>query len=415
MEGAENLKLFQELWNIFLKMDFVAGSFVLRAETSKLNWKEYLMKLNIILSPILTITLFFGTFYCGKLGNLLASIIVLALFEIIFTIYYAMWIMVSNRDEIQKLLDWCRKLYDVENTFHPKIQHLAQKKVPWMHRWSFNLTKWIRNITNFEVLIIGLGIPVLGLFLPENIYPKYSLTIPLYLPLKNQDNLMVYLTTTVLESMLFMDFLTMAQLGYGVILLTLFQVYVFMSIVEESIELMKDEMEEEFNGNGILSVTPREKEDKLAIKEWTIIIVEMICDAKQIIKLYNNLFSFTFLLVEFTAYSAIHITAFLIVVMKEQQLCGFAFLTTTMMFFILCSAFVAVEDKFSDVFDQFYNLPWYDLTPRERKIIIQAMTCSEKHTGFTAAGMHVIDLDRFTTVVNNAYGNFLILKDLVMA
>lgn len=61
MEGAQNLKLFQEIWNIFLKIDFVAGSFVLRQETSKLNWKEHLMKLNIMALPILSITLLFGT------------------------------------------------------------------------------------------------------------------------------------------------------------------------------------------------------------------------------------------------------------------------------------------------------------------------------------------------------------------
>lgn len=397
-------KKFQDTWNYFVQLDFLSGSFVL-SNTKKWKWKELLIRKNIMATPIVGITFFCGVLYCGKFSQLLASIIVLAELQVLLTIAYGMRLMSRNRDVIKDLFSWCEKIYDVANTFHQKVRNLAEAEVSWLHRWSVNLAKWFIKTVYFETFLITIVMPLIGFFLPDHIYGKFQLPLPMYLPLKDQDNWTVFLVTAALQFVFSVNVTSMTVLVWGVILFEMFHIYGYLKIIEKSIGHMIDEME----------ATSDLKSLNKSLKEWIPIVVDMICDAKAIIGTFNGLFSFLFLLIEYQAFAAVFISAFLIVVIKQQQLIAIGLaLTLPTVFFIICLATVIIEDTFSDVYDQFYNLPWYALAPRERRTVLQAMTCSENLTGFSAAGMHIIDLERFTSVMNSAYGNFLILKDLVM-
>lgn len=59
-----------------------------------------------------------------------------------------------------------------------------------------------------------------------------------------------------------------------------------------------------------------------------------------------------------------------------------------------------------------YDLPWYALKPKERRMIFMLMNFNEMN--LTAADFHSVTFERLTTVYNAAQSNCLILKNLAV-
>ncbi|XP_063708637.1 uncharacterized protein LOC134837202 [Culicoides brevitarsis] len=402
MDDQQTL-LFAETWKILLQLDFITGSFLFHNSKQK-NFKEKFIKLYIIGICVLTIVLLYGILYCEKFKKSLAYIIFGAMLQLFLTILLSMWLLTSNKKEIRSLFTWCEKIYE-KSSFHQKLRKIVTEKVTWIHEWSIKILKYLRVITYVEFLGILTVIPVIGYFLPDQIYGKYQLPVPLFLPVKSQDNWIVFLSTSALQIVLLTETVTMGQLIWGVVLVILFHIYGFLEILEASVDQMKEDL--------LFLHDFRRKKDDLSPKMWISMLVDMICDVKTTISRVGLIFSKFFLLFEFTAYASFFIGSFLIVVIREQQLFGLAIMSNIFTFFVLCFITVTIEDKMSAVFDKFYDLPWYNLPVKEQKLVLQAMTCGENHTKFSSGGLHVIDLELFTAVMNAGYGNFLVLKDIV--
>ena len=73
---------------------------------------------------------------------------------------------------------------------------------------------------------------------------------------------------------------------------------------------------------------------------------------------------------------------------------------------------IIILPQFNAVRNAIYDIPWYLLTPQERKMILILMNIDELN--FTAANFHTISLERFTDVINAAISNCLVLKTLAL-
>ncbi len=79
----------------------------------------------------------------------------------------------------------------------------------------------------------------------------------------------------------------------------------------------------------------------------------------------------------------------------------------------MCYINEKILEKFEDIKQVLYDLPWFDLAPNERKLLLTLMHCRNIQKGFTAAGIHGLTLERFGIILKAGYTNLLILRDIV--
>lgn len=118
---------------------------------------------------------------------------------------------------------------------------------------------------------------------------------------------------------------------------------------------------------------------------------------------------------EYLCFATIFIGGIIILIEKEHYSLSVSFLGTASFFFPCCYINEKVIDKLSEVADALYDLPWYYLSVKDRRELLLALNCGFVTGGFTAADFHDVTLERFAAVVQGAYSNCLVLKDLVVA
>lgn len=60
-----------------------------------------------------------------------------------------------------------------------------------------------------------------------------------------------------------------------------------------------------------------------------------------------------------------------------------------------------------------YELPWDELTPKQRNFIRLTMKCVDANVVFNCANIHEFNLERFGNVTKQAYSNALVLKKVL--
>lgn len=121
------------------------------------------------------------------------------------------------------------------------------------------------------------------------------------------------------------------------------------------------------------------------------------------------------LTMEFLCFATIFIGGIIILIEKEHYNLCVSCLGTAAFFFPCCYVNEKMIDKLMEVSDALYDLPWWHLSVKERRTLLLAMNCGFVTGGYTAADMHDLTLERFSTVVQAAYSNCLVLKDMVVA
>lgn len=106
-------------------------------------------------------------------------------------------------------------------------------------------------------------------------------------------------------------------------------------------------------------------------------------------------------------------SGFAIVILKEQQLFALTICIYDVCLLAICVINGKILDKFSDISNSFYNIPWYELSPKDRKVVLIAMNCNKIQFGFKAIGVHNVTMKRFAKIIKVAYTNFIALKNLV--
>lgn len=70
-----------------------------------------------------------------------------------------------------------------------------------------------------------------------------------------------------------------------------------------------------------------------------------------------------------------------------------------------------MKDMFDEVNAAIYDLPWYQLSVKDQRLILFALQCNQVHIRFSCAGFHEPTFERFLNVIKIA-SNVVILTNL---
>lgn len=144
------------------------------------------------------------------------------------------------------------------------------------------------------------------------------------------------------------------------------------------------------------------------------IVTKMLCNVNSVISSFSKLYTELFLLLEITSLGTLFICGLTFTVTRQQYFFAVRVTYPTALLFCICYINEKILERLDDIKESLYDMPWYGLNPKQRKMLMIVMNCDHIQKGFTAAGIHEITLERFGIIVKAGYTNVLVLKDLVM-
>lgn len=395
---------FDFIFEVIKENDRLGGLFLFTPVKTR---KDKILQLTTLLaSPIIILTFITSTMYITNF-SLLSMILSFGLASVVLNIICAVTLVYWNKLEIQSLLNWCRKVYDLDEYSHPKLLTAAIIRMEECWKLTMKLLKGARIVLCGMAVMITLGFAIIGLFLPEKIHPKYSPPLPYDLPFKNQKTYLACFVTTVLQFVFSysMAVVTVAYLGLFYTITLHF--FTRLKIVVDAIDIMGDEMAES------LKTKKQTKKKNLSVSDWIKIIVQMINDVNGNIQRFADMLKEYFLLLEVGSYGCVFFFGMTFFVMEQYYYHTVLTLIFDVILFSYCYVNEKINDYFNEVSDAFYNTCWYNLELKERMDILLAMQCTTIQKGFTASDVHNLTLNRFGLIIHSAYSNCLVLKNLI--
>lgn len=416
MTVVQKVEKFQDILKIFKTTDFISGVFLFRDRpngqwTMTKDWtlREKIARINFLMYPFVSCILMYGTIYSKRYSTLLGLIFVSSRLAIDTTVWTMLFCCVRKREKIGEIFDWCVRMYSAKKTFHSKVQEVAHEKLLNMHQLGRKLLKVFLWSFHFNVFCMVIGITMIGFFLPDNIYPKLSLPLPYFLPFKQQNSWPVYMISLVVQINYSIVSGSQTIVGLAIIYIISLYIVIYLEIIYRSIGLMKTELEQLLTEQTF----ERQKKPGQEVEQWVPILVQMICDVKEVLDGFNEIFSFFFLLMDYCCCGGVFTFGLLVIVVKQQVIYGsIASLLIVVVFFTLNIISVTIMHKFSQISEAIYDLPWYELEPTERKRLYHMMFCSQYKIGLNSS-LRRLELENFTQVMKAAYVNGLVLKKLV--
>lgn len=227
---------------------------------------------------------------------------------------------------------------------------------------------------------------------------KYKLPVPYYLPFEDQKTFGHYIVTIFGQFICGTSLSSAASLVVGLFLCIVLHILSYLDLINEII----GETGQQLNSN---------KKSEEELENCSKIIVVMVT---QVVKNVSVLYTYLFLLMEFAAFGSLIIFGLTCLVLHQQYAIAISILHVAAEIYIICYVSEKVNDKFLNIAANIYNIPWYGLAPKERKIILRTMLCGNIGLKFKAAGIHYVTPARFLGIVKAAYSNCIILKNLIL-
>lgn len=426
MNKQKQKNAFDDIWNLIRKIIMISGIFVFPNITKKL-WLRRILMLNPVLCTGIIFAFAYGTFKLHHF-NLMSHILCDSILINLAASFYGSFCIIKYNTEMIGFIDWCRSLYNCKERFHPVQQDIAESRINWAHTWSYRLVQVTVAFFWFDSFMISAGFAFVGQFLPESIYPKFSQPLPYNLPVKDQENWTIFFITLIAQVKCAMDIGSFNVVFLSIFYTIFIHIYTYMNIIKETIELMGNELQARYDrreqgkielkhsvgirkshGN---SGNELQNQD-LALVEWLKIIVDMISEINEIITTISQIFTHYFFFFEFGSYGALFIFGMIITVIHQQYFFAFGIIGLSAILFGFCYINEKLLAKFEEIFATLYETPWYTLVPKERKLFLHVLHCRGLQKGFLASGIHGVTFERFNKIVQAAYSNVLVLKDLV--
>lgn len=70
-------------------------------------------------------------------------------------------------------------------------------------------------------------------------------------------------------------------------------------------------------------------------------------------------------------------------------------------------------EQIKDVNSALYNIAWYELKPKEQKLLILLIIATQHSISLSAGGINDLTYEWFSSVINGGYSTALILQDLL--
>lgn len=379
--------------------------------------KEKVFKLVQPLHFALIIILTVSTIFLTKF-----SIIYLILSEFIIhtslSISFALYIMSKHRNLLMELIDWCRQLDGKRDIFHKILGDSGIYYIDDIRKKCFKVLKILRFFIISGGVSCGTLSVVVGYFLPENIHSKFTLPIPLYLPFKNQKTWLAFGTTVFLQTLTALLISALTTMIFEVFYCIIVHILGVLDIIKEIVGKMKNVMkikafriEQQENSTVNLCESTL---DSMSLTDWLKIIVDLIVEVNDKILIIKKLFSHIIFQFEICALNSIQLTGLVLMIIKQQRVFAIIFgISVSTLFFMFCLVNEIILEKFKIIKDELYDIPWYELSPKDRKVFLIAMHCDKIQSGFSASGFHDVTLQRFSSILKSAYSNTLVLRDII--
>lgn len=185
---------FNKIRELIERIDATTGIFFLKDPCEKISIKE---KLLMATFPILVFNegfLFVSTLLVTNF-SLISVIFTSSLFLTFLLLFGTLAKFTCNKSVLKELLNWCESLYDVPVKFNKLVHKPAEARLISIGRMSLNTMRVTRFTLLFNSSMITIGFAIIGIFLPESIYPKFSPPIPFFLPFTNQQTWTAFIST----------------------------------------------------------------------------------------------------------------------------------------------------------------------------------------------------------------------------
>lgn len=405
MDRPYTKEKFKDLFELIRELEITIGVRLYKENrVESRNWKEKLLTLTIPSHIFCVIIFSLSTPYVLHY-SLISLIITASTLTLCCSNLLGTTLMCTKGDKSRALVNWCRDMYDIKRNYHQKVQSIADKHIRTCHKYARWIIKGYRLFLYADAFAITLGFAIVGIFLPESIYPKFSFPLPFYLPFKNQETYLCYCLTLLFQFKTTVDVASLGIFVYAMLYVLAIHHFSYLDIVKEAVELMQHEIEEKCDLNGL--------NYHINLNEWTKTITDMVCDVNESIAMYQNIYNGLFFMLEMASFGSLFIFGLILLVVHQQLFFAIGITVVAASLFIQCYINEKYLEKFTAVSEALYEIPWYALAPKGRKMILMAMFSSDICSGLNVVGIHPLRLERFAKVLQAAYSNCLVLKDLI--
>lgn len=116
---------------------------------------------------------------------------------------------------------------------------------------------------------------------------------------------------------------------------------------------------------------------------------------------------------ELICFAYTFIGGLIILVEKESYSLCISCVGTVTFTYVTCQMNEKLLDKIQEVQEAMYDIPWYHLTVKEQQFLRMAMNINFIDSGYNVLQMHSMSFERFSAIMQAAYSNCLVLKDIV--
>ncbi|XP_063704234.1 uncharacterized protein LOC134833736 [Culicoides brevitarsis] len=293
--------------------------------------------------------------------------------------------------KIKNLLNWCADFYNIEGKY---FGDLKNRKIE-LRRKIVKMLKWFQKGIYLEASLISVGFTVTKIFLPESILPRYALPLPLFLPFEDQCQTFAFWTTMSFQTLFLFTTAPLFIYFCGHFLCLILHIFAFLDLIKDAAHEMKKDLV---------------KNPVDCVK----ILNDMICEVNSVVSEINKIFSDIFLNLEIGTLGTYFSSGLIILILREQYFYAICINIIGVCLLLCCYINEKILDKFENIQEAIYDLPWYELEVKHQKMFLILLNCDKINRGFTAGGFHSLSLERFTTICHSGYSNFLVLRDLVL-
>lgn len=215
----------------------------------------------------------------------------------------------------------------------------------------------------FMWVSLGLAL-VVRLLLPDDIYPKYSLPIPMYLPFQQQRSLIAFSSNLVGQTILCIQAAGLGIYGFGILFCIVVHIFGFLGIVEEFIgkirkeivtkSVVTDQAEPSTSKTtlqmAVLTVINRSGPSlnrDIPFAQWMQIVTEMVSDVNSTITSLSELYTENFFLHEQNL-CALFLCGLVVTFENKQYL-----FAVPGFLYVLCLVNEKILDKFENILSRY--------------------------------------------------------------
>ncbi|XP_037043824.1 uncharacterized protein LOC119079856 isoform X2 [Bradysia coprophila] len=334
--------------------------------------------------------------------------------------------LIRNHDNFMAIIQWCRALHKNGQHFHPTLRQFTANHLNVAGHKSMKIMKIFTYLLAFDGLATTILFTTLANLLPigDLLLEKYHPPFPFDVPFHSAAIWESFLINLVVQTLGIVNGTLLGNAVMSIYCVIFIHLLAFLDVILTAVENFNDSLKRKFRKEFFEMDTIEEFDqilgeigedcewDDEGIKEHIKIIVDMCSEFNDQLEKFSDLSSPIFLAWEFTSLFTTFICGIILLLERQHFILSLGVLMANIFFFAICLVNDLILDKISKINDGLYNLPWYFMKPSERRMVLMAKSTFNVQVGFTAGGIHDLNLEQFKSITEVAISNCLALKTL---